>query len=111
METATDFAVVAFFFFALCLGWLCHIFKKWAEVWKQGRTISLRVYFGENLPATCLSIGAPLLLWSVMAFTGELTQAPLLGAWGSASLGWLGNSAADVLGERSKAFVSRVSQG
>lgn len=107
-----DVANLAFLFLLLCMGWALHIFKKWGEAWQAGNELSLRDYFGKNPPATAMSIGAPLVLWVLMAYTGELSEAPpIMAGWGSASLGWLGNSAADIFGSRAAAFKAKATNG
>ena len=98
-------------FFLMLFGWICHMLKKLWEAEKTGKSISFRIYFVDNKYSTLLSIAAPIAIWSTMAYTGELSVAEesskLIVAWGCLSLGWLGNSAADAIGDRGRAFVSK----
>lgn len=80
----------------LVLGTVSHFLKKVVEAWRQGEKITLKQYFISNPYQTIFSIVISLTGFFLLYGSPDLTR---ITAW---AVGFLGDSLAEVIGDRSK---------
>lgn len=88
-------------FVLMVLGLACHFLKAFVQIKKNtGKSVSPREYFVDNKWHTLLALAGASAGFLLLMGSGELTKAVAFG------LGYMADSVADTLGQRSKKAIN-----